>query len=276
MKPLCKGFLDGPKDGKAMMEIKKEIVTNWLKRYTGRPLDQFTPYLLLCNFTGYLKLFAEKYDAEIVGLDTPMPSASNANITILSFGMGSPNAATIMDLLSAVMPKAVVFIGKCGGLKARLKVGEYILPIAAIRGEGTGNDYFPPEIPSLPSFKTLLACSDVLAAKQIPYAAGTIYTTNRRVWEHDHEFKAYLASTHAEGIDMETATLFTVGYANRIPVGALLMISDTPMTPEGVKTEESDLRVSKDFMRQHLDLGIDTLRNICEGRPQLKNIRFDW
>lgn len=258
------------------METKEDIVKDWLSRYTGRPLESLTPYILLCNFSGYLRLFAQKYKVAIQGLDTPMPSATYEHITIISFGMGSPNAATVVDLLSAIMPKAILFLGKCGSLKDRLKIGEYLLPIAAIRGEGTGNDYFPPEVPSLPSFRILLASSDALASQDVPYVAGTIYTTNRRVWEHDHKFKEYLASTHAEGIDMETATLFTVSYANRIPLGALLMASDAPMTPEGVKTKENDRIVSQRFMQQHLDLGIATIENLRAGRPRLENIRFEW
>lgn len=258
------------------MESKHEIVTDWLKRYTQRPLEQFTPYIILCNFTAYLKLFAEMYKVNIVGSDTPMPNVSHGDVTLISFGMGSPNAATVMDLLSAVSPKAVLFLGKCGSLKKRLAIGEYLLPIAAIRGEGTGNDYFPPEVPSLPSFKTLLAASDTLASHGVPYVAGTIYTTNRRVWEHDLNFKTYLSSTHAEAIDMETATLFTVGYANRIPVGALLMVSDAPMTPEGVKTEQSDKEVSKHYLKQHLLLGLSTIDNIRNDRPRLDSLRFEW
>lgn len=258
------------------MNTKDEIVRDWLKRYTGRSLESFPPYVLLCNFTGYLKLFAQKFGVEVEGFDMPMPSVTYRDITMISFGMGSPNAATVVDLLSAVMPSAVLFLGKCGSLKDRLSIGDYLLPIAAIRGDGTSNEYFPPEVPSLPSFNTLLACSDALAAQNVPYVAGTIYTTNRRVWEQDIEFKKYLTETHAEAIDMETATLFTVGYANRIPLGALLMVSDFPMAPEGIKTAASDKTVNQKYMPQHLDLGISALENIREGRPLLSNIRFQW
>ncbi len=259
-----------------MMETKKEIVTNWLVRYTDRSIDQFTPYILLCNFTNYLHLFAEKYQVPIIGLSSPMPSVSHGDITLISFGMGSPNAATIMDLLSAIMPAGVIFLGKCGSMKSRLAVGEYLLPIAAIRGEETSDDYMPPEVPSLPSFKTLLACSDALTEAAINYHTGTVYTTNRRVWEHDSDFKEYLIKTHCEAVDMETATLFTVAYANRIPAGALLMASDAPLTPGGVKTGESDKKVTADFLGKHLDIGIAALQHLQHPKPQVQNIRFGW
>ncbi len=258
------------------METKEEIVTNWLPRYTMRACEDFSPYILLTNFDHYLHLFADLYNVSIVGQNAAMPNAQANGITIINFGMGSPNAATVMDLLSAIAPKAVIFLGKCGALKERYSLGDLILPIAAIRGEGTSNDYLPPEVPSLPSFKLLRASSSAIQEKALSYAAGTIYTTNRRVWEHDARFRQYLTSTHADGIDMETATLFTAGYVNRIPVGGILMVSDRPMTPEGIKTEANDRKVTNDYALQHLNLGIDTLKILQDNRPSLSGIRFSW
>ncbi len=258
------------------METKKEIVTDWLKRYTGREPEDFAPYILLCNFNRYLEFFAEKHSVPILGKDLAMPNASTQEVTLIQFGMGSPNAATVMDLLSAIMPKGVLFIGKCGALKNNLSVGDYLLPIAAIRGEGTSNSYLPAEVPSLPSFRILRAADEALERNKLLFAAGTVYTTNRRVWEHDHHFKRYLHTTHAECIDMETATLFTVGYVNRIPCGALLAVSDLPMTPEGVKTDKGDQEVAKRYTAQHLALGEETLHILQYERKELIGIRFGW
>lgn len=258
------------------METKQEIVTNWLSRYTMRPCEEFSPYILLTNFDHYLHIFAERYNVPIVGKDSAMPNTQAEGITLINFGMGSPNAATIMDLLSAIEPKAVIFLGKCGALKERYSLGDFILPIAAIRGEGTSNDYLPQEVPSLPSFKMLRASSSAIQDRGLSYVAGTIYTTNRRVWEHDAKFREYLNTTHADGIDMETATLFTTGYVNRIPIGGILMVSDRPMTPEGIKTEANDKEVTANYALTHLDLGIDTLKILQEDRPSLSGIRFSW
>ena len=196
------------------MKSKNEIVNDWLVRYTKRELKDFTPYILLTNFTQYVELFAEQFNVPILGKNGNMPNASANNITIINFGIGSPNAALIMDLLSAIAPKAVLFLGKCGGLKDKNKVGDYILPSAAIRGEGTSNDYFPPEVPSLPAFMLQRAVSTALRDNGLDYWTGTVYTTNRRVWEHDETFKDYLRSTRAMAVDMETATLFTCGFFN--------------------------------------------------------------
>lgn len=258
------------------MKTKQEIVENWLPRYTERPLKDFTKYILLTNFTKYVEIFADHFQVPILGLKSSMPNACAEGMTIINFGMGSSNAATIMDLLSAIMPKAVLFLGKCGGLKKANNLGDYVLPIAAIRGEGTSDEYLPPEVPSLPAFSMLRAISSAVRDRGHDYWTGTVYTTNRRVWEYDTDFKEYLRSTHATGVDMETATLFTAGFANQIPTGALLMISDKPMVDDGVKTEESDRQVTQQFVGEHVLLGIDTLQQIINGKKTIRHIRFSW
>src|SRR4028118_393174 len=230
------------------MKTKEEIVENWLPRYTGEKLENFGKYILLTNFSNYVKLFADWNNVDIVGLDKPMQCATANDITIINFGMGSPTAATVMDLLTAIQPHAVLFLGKCGGLKKRNKVGDLILPIAAIRGEGTSTDYFPPEVPALPAFALQKAVSTTIRDHERDYWTGTVYTTNRRVWEHDEEFKEYLRKIRAYAIDMETATIFAVGFYNKIPTGALLLVSDQPMVPEGVKTEQGDVMVTSSFV----------------------------
>jgi AMP nucleosidase len=183
-------------------------------------------------------------------------------------------AATIMDLLMAVEPKAVLFLGKCGGLKKKSEIGDFILPIAAIRGEGTSNDYLPIEVPALPAFSLQKAISYTIRLKGLDYWTGTVFTTNRRVWEHDDEFKEYLRRLRAMAIDMETATIFSVGFHNEIPTGALLLVSDQPMIPEGVKTEESDKKVSGNFVETHLRIGIDSLKELENTGISVKHLRF--
>jgi len=257
------------------LKSKKEIVESWLPRYTGRPLEEFGPYILLTNFSKYLHLFSAWHDhAPILGLDKPMQSVSAEGITILNFGMGSPMAATVMDLLSAVKPKAVLFLGKAGGLKKQNKVGDLVLPIAAIRGEGTSSDYLPAEVPALPAFALQKAISTTIREHALDYWTGTVYTTNRRVWEHDKVFKKYLQQIRAMLVDMETATIFSVGFANKIPTGALLLVSDQPMIPEGVKTEESDQLVTTSYLESHLKIGIDSLKQLKNQNLTVKHLKF--
>ena len=256
------------------MKTKEEIVNNWLPRYTGKSVDTFNKHILLTNFQFYVELFAKINGVEVEGRDRNMPNATSNGITIINFGMGSPNAATIMDLLSAVEPQAVLFLGKCGGLKQKNKLGDFILPIAAIRSDGTSNDYLPQEVPALPAFKLQSAVSASITRMNREYWTGTVLTTNRRVWEYDDRFKKYLIKTRAIAIDMETATIFTVGFANEIPSGALLLVSDQPMISTGIKTEESDRKITDQFVEDHIRIGIAALTEIKNNGISVKHLRF--
>lgn len=256
------------------MKTKKEIVGNWLPRYTGRALEDFGKYIILVNFDDYVNRFAKLMKTNVIGADKPMLNASAQGITIINFGMGSANAATIIDLLSAIKPKAVLFLGKCGGLKKKNQLGDLILPIAAIRGEGTSNDYFPPEVPALPAFALQKAISTTIRNRSSDYWTGTVYTTNRRVWEYDLVFKKYLRVLRVMGIDMETATIFSVAFANEIPAGALLLVSDQPMVPEGVKTERSDQGITDNFIDKHLNIGIESLKQLINQGETVKHLKF--
>jgi AMP nucleosidase len=254
---------------------KARIVNDWLPRYTGMPLNAFGEYILLVNFRNYVYMFAEKHGVEVHGADRPMQAATANDITIINVGIGSPNAGLVVDLLEAIHPKAVLFLGKCGGLRAdKNKLGDLILPIAAIRGEGTSNDYFPPEVPALPAFALQKAISTTIRDRARDYYTGTVYTTNRRVWEHDTDFKAYLKKIRCMAIDMETATIFSVGFFNEIPTGALLLVSDQPMLPEGVKTAASDRVVDDVYVDDHLAIGIASLNQLINKGLTVKHLLF--
>ena len=257
------------------MKTKDEIVQNWLPRYTGTDPSDLGDYILLTNFDDYVQRFARKFKAPIRGMDRPMQTCTNQDgLTIINFGMGSANAATIMDLLSAVTPKGVLFLGKCGGIKQTTEIGHFILPTAAIRGDGTSDDYFPPQVPALPSFKLHKFVSEKIVEANMEYRTGVIYTTNRRVWEHDLEFKEKLRKLRVLGIDMETATVFMVGLMNDISRGALLLVSDKPMTPDGVKTEESDKTVTEGYVDIHIDIGIKAMTEIDSKGEKIKHFHF--
>lgn len=258
------------------MKTKQEIVENWLPRYTLRSLEEFGEYILLTNFNNYVDIFCEEFGVEKPGYEANMRSVTADGISIVNFGMGSPNAAIIMDLLGAVRPKACLFLGKCGGIDSKTQKGDLILPLAGIRGEGTSNDYYPPEVPALPAFMMQRAVSSTIRDLGHDYWTGTVYTTNRRVWEFDERFKDYLRVTRAIAVDMETATLFTCGFANHIPIGALLLVSDNPMTPEGVKTTESDKLVNVRYVHDHVKIGIQALETIKQQKKTVKHLKFDY
>jgi AMP nucleosidase len=256
------------------LEEKQKIVSNWLPRYTGMPLEKFGKYIVLCNFRHYMKSFSEHYGVQIYGEDSAMQACTANNITMINFGMGSSMAATIMDLLTAIQPAACLFLGKCGSLKKNIPIGSFLLPIGGIRGEGTSNDYLPIEVPSLPAFQLQRAASHIIKQYKQNYFSGTVYSTNRRVWEHDQDFKNKLKNLRATAIDMETATLFITGFANDIPTGALLLVSDQPMSPEGIKTHESDKSVTSNFASLHLKMGMDSLKQIINSGESVKHLQY--
>lgn len=255
---------------------KSRIVRDWLPRYTGMPLEKFGEYILLVNFGGYVKAFAETNDVPVYGADRPMQAATADNITIINFGIGSPNAGLVIDLLEAIQPKSVLFLGKCGGLKTgKNQVGDLILPIAAVRGEGTSDDYLPPILPALPAFALQKAISTTVRDYELDYWTGVVYTTNKRVWEHREDFKQRLRDLRCIAIDMETATIFVAAFKNRMPAGALLLVSDMPMTSDGIKTEASDKQVTANFADQHLRIGVDSLKQLINKGLTVKHLRFE-
>jgi len=257
------------------MKTKEEIAANWLKRYTGSESNELGNWILLTNFQDYVNRFAEKFNCEVKGVGGPMTSTTNSDgLSIINFGMGSANAATIMDLLSSKKPSGVLFLGKCGGLKKTTDIGHFILPSAAIRGEGTSDDYFPQVVPAMPSFKLHKYVSEILVEHNLEYRTGVVYTTNRRLWEFDERFKRYLRKVRALGIDMETATIFITGLANEIARGALLLVSDRPMIPDGIKTAESDKKVTKEFVHLHLEVGIKALTSIDNQGDKIKHFGY--
>ena len=255
---------------------KTRIVKDWLPRYTGMPLEKFGEYILLVNFGNYVRMFADRHDVPVYGADKPMQAATANNITIINFGIGSPNAGLIIDLLEAIQPHAVLFLGKCGGVRTgKNQIGDLILPIAAIRGEGTSNDYLPPEVPALPAFALQKAISTTIREYELDYWTGVVYTTNKRVWEHREDFKQRLRDLRCHAIDMETATIFVAAFKNRMPAGALLLVSDMPMTDDGIKTEESDKKVTANFAEVHLAIGVSSLQQLINKGLTVKHLRFE-
>jgi AMP nucleosidase len=258
---------------------RKAMVSDWLPRYTGMPIEEFRKHIVLTNFHHYVDVFAKKFGVPVRGVATaessarPMQAASSDTMTIVNLGIGSAAAALVMDLLSAIEPEAALFLGKCGGVKHDMGMGELILPTAGIRGEGASHNYFPAEVPAMPAFALQKAVSDTLQEAGLRCWTGPVFTTEVRVWEWNERFKDYLRNVRALAVDMETATLFCTGFFNKIPTGALLLVSDLPMTPEGIKTEASDREVTKSFVGQHLELGLSAMQRIVDKNESVRHLK---
>lgn len=252
-------------------DINEEIIAQQtLERYSGSNISEFNSYLLFTNFSHYIKIFSELYSVPMhEGATFNCAHSKDLDISIIDFKLGSPAAALIIDLCSFLpQSKAGLMLGMCGGLRKHYKVGEYFVPVASIRGEGTSNIYFPPEVPALANFVVQKATTDILEQSSSNYHIGITHTTNVRFWEFNKEFKHCLYETKAQAIEMECATLFAAGYKRNLPIGALLLISDLPFRQEGIKTKESSAYVLKNYTKDHIIKGVETIEQLKTMRKK--------
>ncbi len=249
-----------------MPRSKDALARDMLERYTGMPARGFAPYVVLTNFPEYLSRFADRFRARACrGSAWSAATAVSERITMMDYRIGSPTAALAVDLLSAIRPKATLMLGMCGGLTPRARVGQFILPMAAVRDEGTSRHYLPPQLPALPTFNIQKTASQVMDDRRVPYLTGVIHTTDYRFWEMDAPFRRTLAEERVQAIDMECASLFVAGFARRVPIGALLLVSDRPTRRRGIKTKSSAEAVFRRHSGTHLALGIEILRRLRDA-----------
>ena len=252
---------------------RRQFALETLERYSGSTIDQFQPWILLTNFPRYVDAFAHKYKCEIVeGSMFKVAHAKKEGITILDFKIGSPAAALVMDLCAFLPCYAMLLLGMCGGLREDYKIGEYFVPVAAIRGDGTSDFYFPSEVPAMANFTVQKEVSGYLEKNKMHYHIGITHTTNKRFWEFNPEFRKRLQETRPQVVEMECATLFAASYAHRLPLGALLLISDIPVKPRGYKTKKSSEMVFSKFMQEHIQIGVDIVKKLAKV-PRLKEYR---
>lgn len=246
-----------------------------LERYSGSSASEIQPYILLTNFMRYVDLFSEKAGAPVrFGSAMRACHSPGQGVTMIDYGVGSPVAALIIELLSFVKPVAVLMLGMCGGLRDEYEVGDFFNPVAAIRDEGTSNAYMPPQCPSLSSFVIQRFACQELERRNLRYRTGVIHTTNVRFWEFNEDFQKTLRAERVQAIDMECATLFTVGFSRVVPVGALMLISDLPFKPQGVKTKESARMVFEKYSDLHIELGVQTLAQMREKEQSTLGYQF--
>jgi AMP nucleosidase len=242
---------------------EKRFALDTLERYSGSPIALFQPYLLLTNFPNYVEWFQKTYPSEVFeGAMFKVAHCRELGISILDFKIGSPAAALVVDLVSFLPVYATLLLGMCGGLREDYNIGEYFVPVASIRGDGTSDFYFPSDVPALANFTVQKAVTAALELDKKVHHIGITYTTNKRFWEFNQDFRLKLQNTRSQAVEMECATLFTASYSHRLPLGALLLISDIPLTPKGVKTKQSSEHIFKTFMPEHINLGIQIVKNL--------------
>lgn len=239
-----------------------EIARQTLERYSGCAASEFRSNLILTNFPKYVEYFSKTRKVPLLeGSMFKVAHSLDDDVSILDFKIGSPAAALVVDVCSFLPIRASMLLGMCGGLRRRYQVGDYLVPVASIRGEGTSDFYFPIEVPALANFLMQRAATEVLDLEKALYHIGITYTTNMRFWEFNEEFKTRLKNTKAQGIEMECATLFAASYKRKFTLGALLLVSDLPLNQDGIKTKQSSQWVYDNFMADHVEKGIKILKH---------------
>lgn len=255
---------------------KWEIGRQILERYTGTPPEGMQKQILLTNFEHYSERFTAMAEDVVTTRGSAMTArhSESLGVSLINFSVGSPVAALIIEVLATAEPKATLFLGMIGGLHRSLKIGDFVLPTAAIRDEGASRHFMPPQVPALPTFKVQKFVSQILVERGYDYRTGVIHTTDTRFWEFNEEFKQQLYDERALGIDMETATLFSVGFASKVPIGALLLVSDLPLQRGGIKTRESAKRVFREFSDVHIEIGIEAMSQIAARGEHIRHYRW--
>lgn len=255
---------------------KRRIAIDMLERYTGHNFEDFQKQVILTNFHYYVERFNVILDDShyTQGSAFKASSSKKAAVTIIEFGVGSAMAALIGELLAVVKPKAVLFLGLCGSVHPSLKVGDFILPIASIRAEGVSRHFLPPQVPALPTFKVQKFVSQLLVEHGHDYRTGTIHSTDFRFWEFDEKFKLNLIEERVLAVEMETAALFTTCFVSKVNIGALLLVSDCPLKPGGIKTKKSAKAVFKKFTDVHIELGIEAMADIADRGENIRH--YHW
>ncbi|MDC1174831.1 AMP nucleosidase [Bacteriovoracaceae bacterium] len=257
-------------------EEKKRIAIDMLERYTGHSFEDFQKQVILTNFHYYVERFNGLLEDSHYTQGSAFKAASSkkAQVTIIEFGVGSAMAALIGELLAVIQPKAVLFLGLCGAVHPSLKVGDFILPIASVRAEGVTRHFLPPQVPALPTFKVQKFVSQILVEHGYEYRTGTIHSTDFRFWEFDEKFKMNLVEERVLAVEMETAALFTTCFVSKVNIGALLLVSDCPMKPGGIKTKKSAKTVFKKYTDIHIELGIEAMADIADRGENIRH--YHW
>lgn len=255
---------------------KRKIALDMLERYTGHEFTDFQPQIILTNFHYYFDRFQKLLPDAVATKGSAFAAASSksARVTIIEFGIGSAMAALVMELLAVVAPKAVLFLGMCGGTRNDLKVGDFILPIGSIRSESVSTHFMPAQVPALPTFKIQKFASQVLVEHGLEYRTGVVHSTDLRFWEFDETFKENLYEERAIAVEMETAALFITAFASKVSVGALLLVSDMPLQRGGIKTKKSANKVFRNFTDLHIELGIEIMADIAERGEAIR--QYQW
>jgi AMP nucleosidase len=255
-----------------------EYIRQTLERYTNCKLEDFCSHILITNFRRYIEAFSSRTGCEIHQGNFRVVNVPELDCSMIDFGIGSPQAALVINGLAYLDNlKSVVMLGMCGGIDDILEVGDFVVPTAAIRGEGSSRHYLPVEFPAIPAMSVNLLCLGAVKSRQFTPRCGIVYTTDRRLWEFDDEFVACLRNQRILAIEMELATLFSVAYRYEVPIGSIMLVSDMPLQRRGIKDKKLHEEIYENHMDVHLDIALDSVANLKERWPEVeRQLHSEW
>ena len=138
---------------------------------------------------------------------------------------GAPGTIMLLEELVAFGVRRTVLLGYCGAIQKEITLGDIILPVEAIREEGTSYHYLPEGEKSSPDLRIQKKLSNWMGTIGLSFHEGTIWTTDAPYRETVEKIRRYRGDG-VLGVEMEMAAVFAFGRTRGISTGAILLVSD--------------------------------------------------
>ncbi|MFW9855841.1 MAG: nucleoside phosphorylase [Candidatus Thorarchaeota archaeon] len=167
----------------------------------------------------------------------------NVSVSVLTTGMGSPSTAIILEEAYRAGGRVFIRIGSCGALKLDMKIGDVVIPYAAIRDEGTSLNFAPLAFPAVASPEIYERLSHSARKLKTDFHSGIVWTTDIYYSTVKDQYKTW-AKCGANTVEMESALLFVFGIAKNVKTGSILVVdgnlAEGTQKDEGVNSEIDD------------------------------------
>ena len=154
--------------------------------------------------------------------------------------MGAPYAVMVLEVLRAWGVRRGFFVGWCGSIDQRVRIGDLIVPSGAWIDEGTSPHYGQsPGSAAVPDQKLQADLHQGLKQRSIPFHSGFIWTTDAIFRETRVQIDRF-RGLGALAVEMELSALLSAAAFYDLPLAALLTVSDELFTlrwQPGFKTQ---------------------------------------
>lgn len=173
-------------------------------------------------------------------------------ISCTSTGIGCPSASIAVEELINIGAKVFIRVGTCGALQENICPGDLIIVTAAVRGDGTSEEYVPIEFPAVADFEVVKVLIQAAKELNIPYKLGIIRTHDAFYVEspyaggnYKERVKAW-AERRVLAVENESATIFVISSLRGVKAGTILTSAGNLIT--GAKVSQRDIQDSIENM----------------------------